>query len=89
MHIEFQPACPWYSDWEGDTLVVDTTNSTDKTRFRESTENLHVIERFTRTSDRTLLYRFTVEDPNTWERPWTARNDLAGDGFAHLRIRLP
>jgi hypothetical protein len=65
----------WMGDsvghWEGDTLVVDTTNFTDKTRFRGSTENLHVIERFTRTSDRTLLYRFTVEDPNTWERPWT------------------
>jgi hypothetical protein len=57
--------------WEDDTLVVDTTNFTDKTRFRGSTENLHVIERFTRTSDRTLLYRFTVEDPDTWDRPWT------------------
>jgi hypothetical protein len=65
----------WLGDsvghWEGDTLVVDTTNFTDKTRFHGSTENLHVIERFTRTSDRTLLYRFTVEDPNTWERQWT------------------
>jgi hypothetical protein len=65
----------WMGDsvghWEGDTLVVDTTNFTDKTRFRGSTENLHVIERFTRTSDRTLLYRFTVEDPDTWDRPWT------------------
>jgi hypothetical protein len=65
----------WMGDsvghWEGDTLVVDTTNFTDKTRFHGSTETLHVIERFTRTGDRTLLYRFTVEDPNTWERPWT------------------
>jgi hypothetical protein len=65
----------WMGDsvghWEGDTLVVDTTNFTDKTRFRGSTENLHVIERFARTSDRTLLYRFTVEDPATWDRPWT------------------
>ena len=65
----------WMGDsighWEGDTLVVDTTNFTDKTRFRGSTENLHVIERFTRTSDHSLLYRFTVEDPATWERPWT------------------
>jgi hypothetical protein len=65
----------WMGDsvghWEGDTLVVDTTNFTDKTRFRGSSENLHVIERFTRVDSRTLLYRFTVEDPATWTRPWT------------------
>ena len=57
--------------WEGETLVVDTTNFTDKTRFRNSTENLHVVERFTRTGPKSLLYRFTVEDPETWARPWT------------------
>jgi hypothetical protein len=65
----------WMGDsvghWDGDTLVVDTTNFNDKTRFRGSTENLHVIERFTRINDKTLLYRFTVEDPDTWDRPWT------------------
>jgi hypothetical protein len=65
----------WMGDsvghWEGDTLVVDTTNFNDKTRFRGSTENLHIIERFTRVDDKTLLYRFTVEDPDTWDRPWT------------------
>jgi hypothetical protein len=65
----------WMGDsighWEGDTLVVDTTNFTNKTRFRGSTEKLHVIERFTRVDDRTLLYRFTIEDPETWARPWT------------------
>src|SRR4029079_4719483 len=59
----------WLGDsigrWEGDTLVVDTTNFTDKTRFRGATENLHVVERFTRTSPTTLLYRFTIEDPAT------------------------
>ena len=68
----------WMGDsvghWEGDTLVVDTTNFNDKTRFRGSTENLHVIERFTRVDPKTLLYRFTVEDPETWERPWTGEN---------------
>jgi hypothetical protein len=42
----------------------------DKTRFRGSTENLHVIERLTRVDDKTLLYRFTVEDSDTWDRPW-------------------
>ena len=65
----------WLGDsighWEGDTLVVDTTNFNDQTRFRESTENLHVIERFSRMDAKTLLYRFTIEDPATWDRPWT------------------
>ena len=57
--------------WEGDTLVVETTNFTDKTRFRGSGEDLKVTERFTLIEDGTILYRFTVEDPSTWERPWT------------------
>jgi hypothetical protein len=65
----------WMGDsvgrWEGDTLVVDTTNFSDKTRFRGSTGNLHVVERFTRIDNRNLLYRFTIEDPDTWTRPWT------------------
>jgi hypothetical protein len=65
----------WMGDsvghWEGDTLVIDTTNFTAKTRFRGSSENLHVVERLTRTGPRSLLYRFTVEDPTTWVRPWT------------------
>jgi hypothetical protein len=65
----------WMGDsvgkWEGDTLVVDTTNFTSKTQFRGSGENLHVVERFTRTGPRTILYRFTVEDPSTWDRAWT------------------
>jgi len=65
----------WMGDsvghWEGDTLVVDTTNFNDKTRFRGSTENLHVVERFSRVDANTLLYRFTVEDSDTWDRPWT------------------
>jgi hypothetical protein len=64
----------WMGDsvgrWEGDTLVIDTTNFNDKTRFRGSTENLHVVERLTR-DDKGLLYHFTVEDPETWDRPWT------------------
>ena len=65
----------WMGDsvghWEGDTLVVDTTNFTNKTQFRGSSEKLHVVERFTRTDSKTLLYRFTVEDPQTWAKPWT------------------
>jgi hypothetical protein len=65
----------WLGDsrghWEGDTLVVDTTNFTDKTSFRGSGANLHLVERFTRLDADTLEYRFTVDDPSTWTRPWT------------------
>jgi hypothetical protein len=65
----------WMGDsvghWEGDTLVVETTNFTAKTQFRGSSENLRVVERFTRVDPKTLLYRFTVEDPSTWDRPWS------------------
>jgi hypothetical protein len=57
--------------WEGDTLVVVTTNFTDKTNFRGSGENLKLTERFTRVAEETLLYRFTVEDPSSFARPWT------------------
>jgi hypothetical protein len=66
----------WQGDsvgrWEGDTLVVDTTNFTGLTAFRGSGEKLHLVERFTRTAPDTLIYRFTVEDPQTWDKPWTA-----------------
>ena len=58
--------------WEGDTLVVDTTNFTDKTAFQGSSSALHVVERFTRVSADRILYQFTVDDPNTWTRPWSA-----------------
>jgi hypothetical protein len=58
--------------WEGDTLIVDTTNFTDKTNFRGASENVHVIERLRRVDEDTILYQFTVEDPSTWDRPWTA-----------------
>jgi len=57
--------------WDGDTLVVDSTNFTDRTSFRGSGEHLHLVERFTRLDADTLEYRFTVEDPTTWTRPWT------------------
>src|SRR5437867_6311302 len=58
--------------WEGDTLVVDTTNFRDETNFRGARATLHVVERFTRVDARTLLYEFTVDDPMTWTRPWSA-----------------
>ena len=58
--------------WDGNTLVVDTTNFMDLANFRGSGEKLHLIERFTRTAEDTVLYQFTVEDPETWSKPWTA-----------------
>jgi hypothetical protein len=64
----------WLGDsrghWEGDTLVIDTTNFTDKTHYRGSDRNLHVVERFTRTAADTLLYEFTVDDPTAFTKPW-------------------
>jgi hypothetical protein len=64
----------WLGDsvgrWEGDTLIVDTTNFTDKRQWRGSTERLHVVERFTRLADR-IRYAFTVDDPDAWTRPWS------------------
>jgi hypothetical protein len=64
------------SHWEGNTLVVDTTNFTSLFPFRGSGEKLHLVERFTRTAEDTLMYRFTVEDPETWDKPWTAEMPL-------------
>ena len=58
--------------WEGDTLVIETTNFTDKAPFQGSSENMRLTERFTRTAEDTMLYKFTVNDPSTWTRPWSA-----------------
>jgi hypothetical protein len=58
--------------WEGDTLVIDTTNFTSLGAFRGSSENLHLVERFRRAADDTMIYQFTVEDPTTWAKSWTA-----------------
>jgi hypothetical protein len=64
----------WYGDsvghWEGNTLVIDTTNFTDQTPFNGA-QNLHVIERLTRADEDTILYQFTVEDPGMWTKPWS------------------
>ena len=57
--------------WEGDTLVVDTTNFTHRTAFQGSGEALHVVERLTRVNADAILYEFTLDDPTTWERPWS------------------
>jgi hypothetical protein len=59
--------------WEGNTLVVDTTNFTSQTTFRGSGEKLHLTERFTRVDAETLLYEFTIDDPASFTKPWSAR----------------
>ena len=58
--------------WDGDTLVVESTNFSDKTNVRGSGPGLRLTERFTRDGASTLLYEFTVEDPGSFTRPWTA-----------------
>jgi hypothetical protein len=70
----------WYGDsrgrWEGDTLVIDVTNFSPKTDFQGSRENLHVVERFTRTGADTLLYEATIEDPTVWSRQWSVKEEF-------------
>ncbi len=65
----------WLGDsvgyWDGDTLVVDTTNFTDQTSYMGSAEHLHLIERFARVGPDLLRYEITVEDPTVWTHPWT------------------
>jgi len=73
--------------WEGNTLVVDTTNYSDKTAFRGSGENLHVTERFTRVDTDTIRYEFTADDPTTWKIVERGSTD-AEDAGAALRARL-
>jgi hypothetical protein len=58
--------------WEGNTLVVETTNFSPRSFFMGSTDGLHLIERFTRTGAQTMDYELTVSDPTTWTKPWTA-----------------
>jgi hypothetical protein len=66
---------PWMGDshgrWEGDTLVVETTNFHPLQTFRAPNDSLKVIERFHRADERTILYRFTVDDPYSYVQPWS------------------
>ena len=77
MNQEHAPAeiRSWLGDsvgrWDGDTLVVDTTNFTDRPALGGGSSNLHVVERFTRIGPDALLYEFTVEDPTVWTAPWS------------------
>jgi hypothetical protein len=80
----------WYGDsrghWEGNTLVIDVTNFSPKTDFQGSRENLHVIERWTRTAPNVLEYEVTAEDPTVWTRPWTAKQVFTRQSDEENRI---
>jgi hypothetical protein len=70
----------WLGDargwWDGRTLVVETVNFNDKRRFQGSTQDVRLIERFTRLDGDAIAYQLTVTDPNTYSRPWTLENTL-------------
>jgi hypothetical protein len=66
--------------WDGRTLVIDVTNFHPNTNYRGSGSTLHLIERYTRTAKDALRYEVTIDDPHTFERPWTAVLDLAPQG---------
>jgi hypothetical protein len=70
----------WWGDsrgrWEGNTLVVDVTNFSAKTDYQGSRESLHLVERWTRVDADTLEYAVTIEDPTTWTKPWTVKQEL-------------
>ena len=80
----------WHGDsrgrWEGDTLVVDVTNFSAKTDFMGSRENLHLVERWTRTGPDTLEYAVTIEDPTVWTRPWTVIEEFTRQSDKENRI---
>ena len=85
IHLDGRPHLPshirqWLGHsighWEGDTLVVDTTNFSTGTSFYGSSENLHLVERFTRTGPDLVMYEVTVEDPTVWESAWTVEIPL-------------
>jgi hypothetical protein len=72
--------------WEGDTLVVDVTNFSPKSDFMGSRENLHLVERWTRTGPDTLEYAVTIEDPTVWTRPWTVKEEFSKQNEQENRI---
>jgi len=74
--------------WEGNTLVVDVTNFSPKFSFLDARENLHLVERWTRVDSKTIEYAVTVEDPTTWTKPWTAKQELVQQDGEANRIYL-
>ncbi len=75
---------PWFGDsigwWEGDTLVVETTNLPEAQSYRGAWENLKVIERFTMVSPKRMNYRFEIVDPTMWEKPWGGEYEFVRGG---------
>ena len=70
--------------WEGNTLVVDVTNFSPKFSFLDARENLHIVERWTRVDSKTIEYAVTIDDPTTWTKPWTVKQELVEqDGQAN------
>ncbi len=80
----------WFGDsrghFEGNTLVVDVTNFSPKHDYRGSRENLHLVERWTRTGPTTLEYVATIDDPTVWMRPWTVKQEFGKQSEAENRI---
>ena len=84
----------WWGDsrgrWEGNTLVVDVTNFAAKAPVMPfsnlSSENVHVVERWTRTSPNTLEYVVTLDDPTTWTKPWTVKQDMTKQSDEQNRV---
>jgi len=80
----------WYGDsrgrWDGNTLVIDVTNFSPKTDVFGSRENLHLVERWTRTGPRTLAYEVTIEDPTVWARPWTVKQEFSRQSDEENRL---
>ena len=80
----------WFGDsrghWEGNTLVIDVTNFSPKADFLGSRENLHLVERWTRTGPKTLEYTVTIEDPTVWTRPWTVKQEFTKQSEEENRI---
>jgi hypothetical protein len=80
----------WYGDsrghWEGSTLVIDVTNFSAKTDFQGSRENLHLVERWTRTAPNALEYVVAIEDPTVWTTPWTVTQAFIKQGEEANRI---
>jgi hypothetical protein len=72
---------PWFGDsvgwWDGDTLVVETTNIPERQAFMGSWKDLKVTERFTRTGKDRLRYAFTISDPTSWNEPWGGEYEFA------------
>ena len=80
----------WFGDsrghWEGNTLVIDVTNFSVKTDYRGSRENLHLIERWTRTGPATLEYVVTIEDPTVWTKAWTVKQEFTRQSDEENRV---